>query len=281
LAALALLIDFPRQFVIEMFTLTFSLPVAGHVVTRLYREYRKSHPEQPKPAAEKEKQSMPTFSLTSVVIIGFLVFKLTTQHSQKPAWEGMKGAGEKYVSQRQLPQSSLYAIGTVTYWKTTVHPIFLLKFTPLDEDASAQVVTEEFANRLVTSMERAKAQSTQNVDSDLVRLVENHLKFDEAILSRIEAFKKDPAQQTPEKRDRRARQKLGEAFDSLLELQSESYDNLPENAQAFLELAAAIRSGHAEHYREIEIMQARLSERYPHQDFSLPNLEFPESIGAD
>lgn len=176
------------------------------------------------------------------------------------------------LSQQPAPQLSQRR-ATLGYWQTAVANLHVIRF----QTPTGQEPAEQYYQRLRQELKRltsaARSAPTSQVDADLVKLVTRHLEIDDLVLGlfeRVAQFTQD--QQFPVPTDSvDQRMQLSQTILRLVELQPELLDKLPAGpAREFLEEVIRLESLQDEQFREIEVMQAVLQERYRGLSFPLP-----------
>lgn len=204
--------------------------------------------------------------IVAMCIIGIFVQGQRNQ-DRKIHLMSQSGGAQIWLQRRQA---------TLTYWQSTVSSLHVIRFhTP-----SGQEPAEKYFERMFQQMRQltsgARAMSTVNVDPDLVTMVGRHLAFEEQILQlkqEVDELMKNEKMQTltdtVEQRMAITRLLLG-----TLEANPEVLKNLPPGPERDLfEKALDTEHKRLEQFREIEIMQAILQERYKGTAFPLPAIQ--------
>lgn len=167
---------------------------------------------------------------------------------------------------------------TATYWQTVVANLHSIRF----ETPSGQESIEKYQDRMFQQLQSltstARSTSTVNVDAALIRMATRHLAVDEQYLelkkqrdSLIQKLQIPSQTATVEQA-----MELTNVFLSLLATSSEAIDKLPAGPERDLvEKVLELERTRQEQYREIEIMQATLQERYKGTSFPLPSINQP------
>lgn len=165
---------------------------------------------------------------------------------------------------------------TFAYWMTAVSNLHVTRFQiPTGNEPTDQVFAKRFAE-LERLVNLAKFAPIADVDQDLMEMVKRHLTIEDQLLdwkNRAEDWMKRegfPSDKTPIGERMAETQKMLAALftdPSLL-------DRIPEGEFKILaEQMLELEELRLEVYREIEIMQAVLQERYPGTKFPLPDIE--------
>lgn len=166
---------------------------------------------------------------------------------------------------------------TDAYWKVAVADLHPYRFFYV-EDPNEPV--GRFYQRLVenlgTKVRAARTHSTDHVDEDLVELAQRHLAEDEAVLRLLSRFREFAAERGLLDDPTSVSQQLaqGEQIVNQLITAPGQLDQIEDReARALLEALFEVDAVRSEQLREIELLQARLQERYPSLSgtlFSLP-----------
>jgi hypothetical protein len=172
----------------------------------------------------------------------------------------------RYVQQRQA---------TAAYWQTAVASLHTLRFGTPSDTESTQGLFERISRKLQQQVEQARAASTTNVDAELIAMVRRHLELDDRmlkILAQIPGLMK--AYQVNWGTESAAQSAVQwQEIQAKLVAQPELWEKLPPEGQQIVHDVVALEQQQQEQFREIELMQAVLQERYKGVSFPLPPLE--------
>ncbi len=181
---------------------------------------------------------------------------MTTEDSQTPV---------HFFQQRQA---------TATYWQTAVASLHALRFGTPSDTESTRGLFERTSRELQHQVEQVRATSTSNVDAELVALVQRHLEVDDrmlTILAQIPALMK--AYQAEWGTDSAAQSAVQwQDIQAKLVAQPELWEKLPPEGQQIFNDIVELEHQQQEQFREIELMQAVLKERYKGLAFPLPSI---------
>lgn len=163
--------------------------------------------------------------------------------------------------------------GTSRYWSVAVAALHRYRFGEVqfagDDLPALAKRTKEFGE----AWKVAREASTTSVDPDLVAMVGRHLQLDWEEFEMIAVLYKLQSEQSSTSPDAAAGTKYQSLEDWLAATSDEQIASLPLETQRHLARGLEILEERSLQLREIEIMQARLSERYPDGSFVLPNLD--------
>lgn len=176
--------------------------------------------------------------------------------------------------EQQSPDSQSHSRqATLGYWQATVASLHHLRFdTPTGEEPAEQYYERTF-QQLRQQVAAARAAATNNVDTDLVQLGTGHLLVDNQCLEikeKLDVYMQE--QQLPTPTDTiDQRMNLARLLFGTVELNPQVLADLPPGPERdWLEQGLELEQRRQEMFREIEIMQAVLQERYRGTAFPLP-----------
>lgn len=175
----------------------------------------------------------------------------------------------------QLTHDRLLRTGKSTsgYWQSTVADLHTIRFeTPAGQQA-AEEYYERIFQQLRLQTNAAKSASKIDVDPELVQLVSRHLMVeDQFIQLRQKVMEYLEQQQTPLPADTvDQRMAMMQLLLGILELNPEALEKMsPGPERDFIENGIELEQLRQVQFREIEIMQATLRERYKGMAFPLP-----------
>jgi hypothetical protein len=160
------------------------------------------------------------------------------------------------------------------HWQATIHHLHLYRYGhPQNPEEEFQAYYERLLEGYQAHVEQAKLAPHETIDADLRGLSSRLLGLDERSI----AWAKDFQQLLKARGIDMSGVTVANQFQALERLQTEITDDqvaaLPEDAQQFLAQYVVIEEERLALYHEIELMQARLEERYPGTSFPLPDLE--------
>ena len=217
-----------------------------------------------------------------VVLAFIMVAAIAQQHrdrqNRRPQWSPRtpsQALTPRGVSPGSGSTEDARALSTAAYWRKTVASLHSLRFSPdLGDEPAGQ-----FCTRLIdahrAAISRARRASSQNVDRELSEMVTRHLALDDEYLelaTRVLTIVNErgahadtnPIRQWAEVGE----QFLAEYGDDPSGLEDVVDAELLPIAQRLLEFETI----QFDQFREIEIMQATLRERYRGSDFPLPEI---------
>lgn len=244
-----------------------------------------------------ESQSEPpnyigTVSVLSVVAVVWLYIRLPPAEPSFVNWIGFAivfTIAQKMFSEANRPvyqewpntpqqfgldhHDPMRQVNSANYWNTTVVALFAFRY----QMASGSEPANEYMRRRIQEYQAAYQKAvdvpTIGVDADLVTMVRRHLMTDQGHLHLIHrlneymARKGAPADVAP------IEQRTVEWLNLVARIKADPsvVDKLPEGPErAILRDTLAIMTEVSDQFREIEIMQAVLQERYPGTLFPLP-----------
>lgn len=165
------------------------------------------------------------------------------------------------------------------YWRATVVPLYELRFARYVKTNAPVQSMREFQRELQTRLDRIEATSRSNMDQDLVDMVAKHTAMDKEVLELLSECQKEVTKigisegSSPTQEQIEAGLKLLDDFwadPSFIERLTPELRIQIEYLRIFARYFERIRVITAEQFHDIEVMQARLQERYPGGRFSLP-----------
>ncbi|WLD15110.1 hypothetical protein [Planctellipticum variicoloris] len=164
---------------------------------------------------------------------------------------------------------------TATYWKNAVANLHGIRFRRLTETDSMPEVFERLTRDLQQQVEQARAASTAHVDLELLDMVQRHLEQDDRLLTVLaqipqlmQAFQVDWGNESAGQRALQWQQ-----IQARLIVQPELMEKLPPEAQQLINDVVALEEQQQAQFREIELLQAILRERYRGVAFPLPPID--------
>ena len=240
----------------------------------------------------KEKESQGSkWDWKTVVAMGIaiVVFK-AVQESREPNRRFVpppRGSAVNPQLRGQVPDSGSvdFAIqrnqkrqATASYWQTAVANLHAIRFEPPTGQEPAEKYYERMFQQLRSLTNAAKSAPTTNVDADLVQMAVRHLAVEEQCLElKVKMDKLMQQERLPSPRDSvDQRMELTQVILNLLATNPEAVEALPAGPERDLvEKSLELEQTREEQYREIEIMQATLQERYKGTAFPLPTINHP------
>jgi len=164
---------------------------------------------------------------------------------------------------------------TLNYWQTAVANLHGVRFRPPTETESLPEVFERLTRDFRQKIAQARAAATANVDPELVAMVQRHLEQDDRLLTVLaqipQLMQMYPVGWGTEFAGQRALQ--WQQFRARLIAQPELWEKLPPEARQLIEDVVALEEQQQVQFREIELLQAVLQERYRGVVFPLPSLD--------
>ncbi len=162
---------------------------------------------------------------------------------------------------------------TSGYWQSTVANLHTVRF----ETPSGQEPAEKYYDRMFQQLrlqtDAAKSASTVDVDPELLQLVTGHLRVDDQVLQWRQKLNEFMQQhQIPAPTDTvDQRMAMTQLLLGMLQLNPEALEKMPAGPERdLIEKGLELEQLQQEQFREIEIMQAVLRERYKGVAFPLP-----------
>lgn len=172
-------------------------------------------------------------------------------------------------------QHSRQRQATVAYWQTAVANLHGTRFRPPTETESLPEVFERLTRDFRQKIAQARVAATANVDPELVAMVQRHLEQDDRLLALLAQIPR--LMQTyqvgwgTESAGQRALQ--WQQFQARLITQPELWEKLPPEAKQLIHDIVEQEEQQQVQFREIELLQAVLQERYRGVVFPLPSLD--------
>jgi len=172
-------------------------------------------------------------------------------------------------------QHSRQRQATAAYWQTAVANLHGTRFRPPTETESLPEVFERLTRDFRQKIAQARVAATANVDPELVAMVQRHLEQDDRLLALLAQIPR--LMQTyqvgwgTESAGQRALQ--WQQFQARLITQPELWEKLPPEAKQLIHDIVEQEEQQQVQFREIELLQAVLQERYRGVAFPLPSLE--------
>lgn len=164
---------------------------------------------------------------------------------------------------------------TLNYWQTAVANLHGVRFRPPTETESLPEVFERLTRDFRQKIAQARVAATANVDPELVAMVQRHLEQDDRLLTVLaqipQLMQMYPVGWGTEFAGQRALQ--WQQFRARLIAQPELWEKLPPEARQLIEDVVALEEQQQVQFREIELLQAVLQERYRGVVFPLPSLD--------
>lgn len=239
---------------------------------------------------EKESQGSKWDWKTFVAMgIAIVVFK-AVQESREPNRRFVpppRGSAVYPQLRGQVPDSGSvdFAIqrnqkrqATATYWQTAVANLHAIRFETPTGQESFEKYQERMFQQLRSLTSTARSAPTTNVDPELAQMATRHLAVDEQYLElkkQADALIQRLHISSPTTTVEQATE-LTNVFLNLMATSPEAIDKLPAGPERdLLEKGLELEQTRQEQFREIEIMQATLQERYKGTAFPLPTISQP------
>ena len=187
----------------------------------------------------------------------------------------LRGQSANHDSASFVLQHSRQRQATAAYWQTAVANLHGTRFRPPTETESLPEVFERLTRDFRQKIAQARAVATTNVDPELVAMVQRHLEQDDRLLALLAQIPR--LMQTyqvgwgTESAGQRALQ--WQQFQARLITQPELWEKLPPEAKQLIHDIVEQEEQQQVQFREIELLQAVLQERYRGVAFPLPSLE--------
>jgi len=209
--------------------------------------------------------------------IAFFVFaSASPQGGQSPRNRNQqKEIGMVPFSKGAMPRSINKRDAAIAYWRSAVAKLHLVRFQHPSGDEPAEKYYERTFQQLRLLTVAAKQASTIDVDADLVQMVERHLAIEDEVLqlkNQLDDFMKTEnlAQPTDTIDQRMA---FAELLVGSLEVAPDTVEKISSGPiREFLKKGLWIEDQRQQQFREIELMQAALQERYKGSLFALPTI---------
>lgn len=167
---------------------------------------------------------------------------------------------------------------SATYWQTAVANLHAIRFEAPSGEESFKKYQERMFQQLRSLTNTARSTSTANVDAELIQMATRHLAVDEQYLElkkQADALIQRLHISSPTTTVEQAME-LTNVFLNLMATSPEAIDKLPAGPERDLvEKVLELEQTRQEQFREIEIMQATLQERYKGTAFLLPTISQP------
>jgi hypothetical protein len=187
----------------------------------------------------------------------------------------LRGQAANHDSASFVLQQNRQRQATAAYWQTAVANLHGTRFRPPKETESLPEVFERLTRDFRQKIALARAAATANVDPELVAMVQRHLEQDDRLLTVLAQIPQ--LMQTyqvgwgTESAGQRALQ--WQQFQARLIAQPELWKKLPPETRQLIEDVVALEAQQQMQFREIELLQAVLQERYRGVVFPLPSLD--------
>lgn len=209
--------------------------------------------------------------------IGFCAAALLIPRSDN-AQPGARDRSASSASANFVVQRNQQRLATVTYWQTAVANLHAIRFETPSGKESFEKYQERMFQQLRSLTSTARSTSTANVDAELLQMATRHLSVDEQYLElKTKMDKLMQQERLPSPKDSvDQRMELTQVILNLLATNPEAVEALPAGPERDLvEKGLELEQTRQEQYREIEIMQATLQERYKGTAFPLPTINQP------
>jgi hypothetical protein len=216
-------------------------------------------------------------SLPVVIVIGALSGWGPRRQQPGPPLRNMIDAEEQMswprpkVLQGRLQQQE----ATLRYWNTTVANLHAVRFETPSGQEPAEKYYERMFRQLRLQTEAARSASTANVDPELVQMVTRHLTDEDQILQlKQELDELMREQQIPFPSDT-VDERMGvfRLLQGILEASPEVLEKMPPGpVRDWIEKGLVFEVLRQQQFRDIEIKQAVLQERYKGVAFPLPEM---------
>ena len=167
---------------------------------------------------------------------------------------------------------------TAAYWQTAVANLHTIRFEPPAGQEPAEKYYERMFQQLRSLTNAARSAPTTNVDADLMQMAVRHLAVEDQCLElKVKMDKLMQQERLPSPKDSvDQRMELTQVILNLLATNPEAVEALPAGPERDLvEKSLELEQTRQEQFREIEIMQATLQERYKGTAFPLPTINHP------
>ncbi|HEY0983004.1 hypothetical protein [Schlesneria sp.] len=164
---------------------------------------------------------------------------------------------------------------TLTYWQAAVANLHLVRFQFPSGQEPAEKFYERLFQQLQQQAEAAKRASTANVDVDLVQMVARHLVIENELLQLKdqldEYMKKEKLAQPADTIDQRMA--LTELLFGSVHADPDVLEKMDSGPiREWIKKGLRAQEQRQQQFREIELMQAVLQERYSGTTFALPTI---------
>lgn len=172
-------------------------------------------------------------------------------------------------------QHSRQRQATAAYWQTAVANLHGTRFRPPTETESLPEVFERLTRDFRQKIAQARVAATANVDPELVAMVQRHLEQDDRLLALLAQIPRlMQTYQVGWGTESAGQQALQwQQFQARLITQPELWEKLPPEAKQLIHDIVEQEEQQQVQFREIELLQAVLQERYRGVTFPLPSLE--------
>ncbi len=183
------------------------------------------------------------------------------------------GSNEK---PKQITADFLRSQATAVYWQSAVANLHAVRFqTPAGQEP-AEKYYERIVQQLRLGTDAAKSASTVNVDPELAQMVSKHLAVDNEFLQlkrELDEFMR--RQQLPAPTDTiDQRMAISQSLLGIAQANPEVLEKMTTGAERdWIEKGLVLERLREDQFREIEIMQAVLRERYKGAAFPLPAIK--------
>lgn len=233
------------------------------------------------PQAESGKGSKSVISRvmtgTGLLVLLGIVASSNRWRDQRPPFPSRTEQEKRIVwmSPEAFREQQQRRDATLNYWQTGVANLHGTRFRPPTETESLPEVFERLTRDFRQKIAQARTAATTNVDPELVAMVQRHLVQDDRLLTVLAQIPQ--LMQTYQvgwgtgSAGQRALQ--WQQFQARLIAQPELWEKLPPEARQVIDDVVALEEQQQAQFREIELLQAVLQERYRGVAFPLPSLE--------
>ncbi|EAQ80674.1 hypothetical protein [Blastopirellula marina] len=215
------------------------------------------------------------------LIVAAAILVSRPRENQFPPIPGVRRPANHYVP-RQLAEpktSSTQYKRAEKLWQATIAARHLDRFALMPHDPMHQQTLAQLHSEMRGSVDRAKiaSQNFADVDADLVDLSRRLLEIDERELQLVHQFQNFASEMNLPQEVLSVEAQLA-SWEVFEDLTDEQREQLPAEFRNMRNEAVEFMNGKQDQFREIELMQATLRERYQTKGFILPevNLEITD-----
>lgn len=251
------------------------------VANKIEQHFRPSPPVQPEsPGILQELRGCLAGGLSLPVVIAIVAIsgRGPQQNKQGPAFH--KGSDKDKQIIWMTPEAFQKRVqqqeATLRYWNIAVTNLHSVRFQTLSGQESAEKYYERMFQQLRQLTATARAASTANVDPELVQMATRHLTVEDQALQvkqQLDEFLKNEKIPLPSDTVNQ-RMALTQLLLGTIQATPDSLTNMPAGPiRDMIEKGLFLEQLRQEQFREIEIMQAVLQERFKGTTFPLPKIE--------
>lgn len=250
------------------------------VCNKIEHRFRPYNPVQAKsPGLLKELKGCLVTSIPLPIVVAIVVVsgRWHQRQQQGPPFQGATDAEKRmiWMSPEVFQERLRKQEATLQYWNIAVANLHAVRFEPPSGRESAEKYYEHMFQQLRLQTDAARSASTANVDPELVQMVTRHLTVEDQFLQlrqKLDEIMRD--QQIPAPKDTvDQRMAMTQSLLGILQAHPDVLEKMPPGPERdWIEKGLELEHLRQVQFREIEIMQAVLRERYKGITFPLPTI---------